>query len=99
MVNDSGLETPIFVCEHCGKITRILFFEEGDIVHCPFCKAVMTQTDYSILEDELPMYFGNNEEAKEFQCNVFHEYVKYSDKFDIQTQFNRLDKEREMNKK
>ena len=87
MIKDDCLETPIFVCEHCGKITRVLFYVVDDIVHCPICKTVMTQTDYSIFEDELSMYFGNNEEAKEFQCNVFLLYVKYSDKFDVQTQF------------
>lgn len=79
-------ETPIFVCECCGKIIRAFIYEETDIYLCPFCRFVMTKTEYGMYDDEHDMFFGNNQEAIEFQQNVFLEYVKESPSFDTEKQ-------------
>lgn len=75
-------ETPIYVCECCGKIVRAFVYEETDVYHCPFCRFVMTKTEYSIYDDEYYNYFGINAESTEFQQNVFLEYVKGNPNFD-----------------
>ncbi len=92
------METPIFVCERCGKISRILFYNEGDEFHCPYCKNVMINTEYSIFDYEYDYYFGDNEEAKQFRCDIFIEFVKHNKKFDEALQRKRLDSERKFQK-
>lgn len=86
-------ETPIFVCECCGKIIRVFIYEETDVYLCPFCRFVMTKTEYSIFDDEYDMFLGDDQEAVEFQRNVFIEYVKESPSFDTEKQRLRINDE------
>ncbi len=86
------VESPIFVCSRCGKITKVLFYE-GEVVHCPYCKNNMTYTEFSILKEEHSYFFGDCEEAKQFRSDIFVEFVKHSENFDSALHRKRLDEE------
>lgn len=53
----------------------------------------MTKTEYSIFDDEYDMFLGDDQEAVEFQRNVFIEYVKESPSFDTEKQRLRINDE------
>lgn len=83
-------EAPVFVCECCGNLLRLIYCEEKDEIQCGFCGTMMTKTAYSLDDYEGSLMYLKTKEARLFQRDVFQKYVTHSKMYD-----EKLHKERE----
>lgn len=83
-------EAPVFVCERCGNLLRLIYCEEGDEAQCDFCGTMMTKTVYSLDDYDGSLMYMKTREARIFQRDIFQKYVADSKMYD-----EKLHKERE----
>lgn len=75
-------EWPVFVCERCGNIVRLIFSEKQDKAQCDFCGTVMTKTGYALDDFDGGLMYMKTKEARIFQRDIFQKYVTHSSIYD-----------------
>lgn len=75
-------EAPVFVCERCGNMLRLLYCKEQDEAQCDFCGTIMTKTDYALDDYDGSLMYMKSRESRIFQRNVFQGYVSHSKMYD-----------------
>ncbi|MDE7233766.1 MAG: hypothetical protein K2N29_01775, partial [Ruminiclostridium sp.] len=75
-------EAPVFVCERCGNILRLIYSDEQDEAQCDFCGTIMTKTVYALDDYDGSLMYMKSREARIFQRNVFQGYVSRSKMYD-----------------
>lgn len=78
--------SPIFVCMHCGNMSRVFMHESGDEHYCRFCGEKLTMTKYALSDDESFLFYYDTKEAQIFRENIFVEYVRDNPRFDCESQ-------------
>lgn len=81
----------VCACQRCGNLTRTLVHEIGDEHYCRFCGRKMVVTRYALSDDEAFLLFYDTEEAREFQNNVFAEYIRDNPHFNARSQSKRYE--------
>lgn len=75
-------EWPVFVCERCGNLLRLIFSETQDGAQCDFCGTVMTKTGYVLDDCDGGLMYMKTKEARLFRRNIFQKYVVQSGVYD-----------------
>lgn len=75
-------ESPVYICECCGNLLRLLFGEDDDEVQCNFCGSFMTKTDRRLSDSEGYLMYYSSTDARIFQRDIFKKYVTNSERYD-----------------
>lgn len=75
-------EEPVYICECCGNLLRLIFGEENDEIQCNFCGSFMTKTDRRLSDSEGYLMYYSTTDARIFQRDIFQKYVTNSERYD-----------------
>lgn len=76
-------EEPVYICECCGNLLRLLFCKGDEEVQCNFCGCFMTKTDRKLSDAEGYLMYYSTKDARVFQRDIFQKYVTNSERYDL----------------